>query len=194
MQDTSVSHERRYAVDVLLSGAPARYGERMLPRRASALDLVRRVARSLMHAGRSLAPSRAPYPGDAATARETAYAPKPDGRPDPGEIVWTWVPFEEDHALGKDRPVLLIGREEGWLVGLPLTSKDHDRDAAQERSMGRTWVDIGSGPWDRRDRPSEVRVNRLVRVDPRAVRREGAVLPRARYEEVLAAVRLAGLT
>lgn len=25
----------------------------------------------------------------------TEYAPDPDGDPDPGEIVWTWVPFEE---------------------------------------------------------------------------------------------------
>ena len=26
------------------------------------------------------------------------YAPQPDGSPDPGEIVWTWVPYEEDHT------------------------------------------------------------------------------------------------
>ncbi len=25
----------------------------------------------------------------------TEYAPAHDGDPDPGEIVWTWVPFEE---------------------------------------------------------------------------------------------------
>jgi hypothetical protein len=25
----------------------------------------------------------------------TEYAPDHDGDPDPGEIVWTWVPFEE---------------------------------------------------------------------------------------------------
>ena len=46
------------------------------------------------------------------------YAARPDGRPDPGEIVWTWVPFEEDHTQGKDRPVLLIGRDGRWLLGL----------------------------------------------------------------------------
>lgn len=26
----------------------------------------------------------------------TSYAPDRDGDPDPGEIVWTWVPFEEN--------------------------------------------------------------------------------------------------
>ncbi|GAB5080487.1 hypothetical protein ARTHROSP310_36360 [Arthrobacter sp. AD-310] len=28
----------------------------------------------------------------------------PDGEPDPGEVVWTWVPYQEDHGRGKDRP------------------------------------------------------------------------------------------
>ena len=130
-----------------------------------------------------------PYPGDATTLPDTTYAPRPDGRPDPGEIVWTWVPYEEDHRQGKDRPVLVIGREGDWLVALPLTSKDHDRDEQQERRSGREWVDVGTGAWDGRGRPSEVRVNRLVRVDPDGVRREGAVLPRDRYDEVVAAAR-----
>jgi hypothetical protein len=129
------------------------------------------------------------YPGDATRLPDTTYAPRPDGRPDPGEIVWTWVPFEEDHSQGKDRPVLVIGHEGRWLVALALTSKDHDRDEQQERRSGREWVDIGTGAWDPRGRPSEVRVNRLVRVDPDGVRREGAVLPRDRYEEVVAAAR-----
>lgn len=131
----------------------------------------------------------AAYPGDATRLPDTTYAPRPDGRPDPGEIVWTWVPYEEDHSQGKDRPVLVVGREGDWLVGLPLTSKDHDRDEEQERRSGREWVDIGSGAWDGKGRPSEVRVNRLVRVDPDGVRREGAVLPRDRYDEVVAAAR-----
>ena len=109
--------------------------------------------------------------------------------PDPGEIVWTWVPYEEDHRQGKDRPVLVVGRDGLWLLGLMLTSKDHDRDAAQEAREGRHWVDIGSGAWDRDGRPSEVRVDRVVRVDPGAVRREGAVLDRRRFEEVATAVR-----
>ncbi len=130
-----------------------------------------------------------PYPGDATRLPDTTYAPRPDGRPDPGEIVWTWVPYEEDHSQGKDRPVLIVGHDGGWLVALALTSKDHDGDQQQERRSGREWVDIGSGPWDGRGRPSEVRVNRLVRVDPDGVRREGAVLPRDRYEAVVAAAR-----
>jgi hypothetical protein len=133
----------------------------------------------------------AAYPGDFHGIPDLAYSPKPDGRPDPGEVVWAWVPFEEDHTLGKDRPVLLVGRDGPWLLGLPLTSKDHDRDTAQEAAEGRLWADIGSGPWDRRGRPSEVRVNRVVRIDPEKVRREGSVLDKERFLDIAAAVRSA---
>ena len=31
--------------------------------------------------------------------------------PEPGEVVWTWVPYEEDPTRGKDRPVPVIGLE-----------------------------------------------------------------------------------
>ena len=136
-------------------------------------------------------PSPAAYPGDFTGTPDLAYAPNPDGLPDPGEIVWTWVPYEEDHAQGKDRPVLIVGRDGQWLLGLMLTSQDHDRDARDEARHGRQWIDIGSGGWDTRGRASEVRVDRVVRVDPATVRREGAVLDRARFEEVADAVRAA---
>ena len=117
------------------------------------------------------------------------YAPRDDGSPDPGEIVWAWVPFEEGDGRGKDRPVLVIGRDGGALLGLMLSSKDHDVDAADEARHGRHWVDIGTGPWDRQGRPSEVRVDRVLRIEPGDVRREGATLDRARFDQVAAEVR-----
>lgn len=117
-----------------------------------------------------------------------SYAPHPDGQPDPGEVVWTWVPYEDDPSQGKDRPVLLIGRTSlGVLLGLYLTSKDHDRDATQEARAGRFWLDIGTGAWDSRGRPSEVRLNRLLHVDPDAVRREGAAVSQPVFDQVIAA-------
>ena len=134
----------------------------------------------------------AAYPGDFTGTPDLVYAANPDGRPDPGEIVWTWVPFEEDHQQGKDRPVLLVGHDGRWLLGLMLTSKDHDRDAAQEARYGRQWLDIGSGAWDRAGRPSEVRLDRVIRIDPAAVRREGATLDRRRFDQVASAVRALG--
>ena len=135
------------------------------------------------------AAGRSTYPGDFRGRPPMSFAPQPDDVADPGEIVWTWVPFEEDHTRGKDRPVLVVGRDDGWLLALMLTSKDHDRDEAQEARAGRHWVDIGAGDWDRQGRPSEVRVDRVVRVDPTAVRRAGAALDRRTFEAVADAVR-----
>lgn len=132
------------------------------------------------------------YPGDYRGVPEMVWAPRADADPDPGEVVWTWVPFEEDPSQGKDRPVLLIGRDGPWLLAVALTSKDHDRDAAQEAREGRLWVDIGSGDWDRQGRPSEVRVNRIVRVDRGRIRRDGGCVPRERFEIVARAVRECG--
>ena len=41
--------------------------------------------------------------------------------------------------------VLVVGWDEPYLLALILTSKDHDRDAADEARWGRVWMDIGSG-------------------------------------------------
>ncbi len=129
--------------------------------------------------------SGAPAPA----ASGVVYAPELDGEPDPGEVVWAWVPYEDDPSQGKDRPVLLLapssGADEGRWLGLGLTSKDHDRDADQEASWGRYWMDVGSGGWDSQGRPSEVRLDRLLVLDPAAIRREGAALDRVIFERVV---------
>lgn len=163
----------------------------------SVLSAVRTATRS-SGSGRSpsggaaqQAPAARDYPGDFEGMPPISYAPHADSRFDPGEIVWAWVPFEEDYSQGKDRPVLVIGTDGPWLLALPLTSKDHDRDAEQERRAGRLWVDIGSGAWDSSGRPSEVRVNRTLRIDPARVRRQASALSRDRFEQVEQAVRAA---
>jgi hypothetical protein len=124
------------------------------------------------------------YPGDFVGAAKLYYSPKPDGQPDPGEIVWSWVPFEEDYSRGKDRPVLLVGRDGAWLLGLMLTSKDHDNG-----TRAGDYVDLGAGPWDRQGRPSEVKLDRVIRLNPKAVRREGAVLGKPQFQEVSQALK-----
>ena len=49
------------------------------------------------------APVPAPRPGRAVRSRQLVYAPQLDGDADPGEIVWTWVAYEDDRGRGKDR-------------------------------------------------------------------------------------------
>ncbi|MCB5275690.1 hypothetical protein BJG92_03241 [Arthrobacter sp. SO5] len=125
------------------------------------------------------------YPGDFSGTAAVLYAPSPNGRPEPGEIVWTWVPYEEDYSQGKDRPVLLVGSSGRYLLGLMLTSKDHDGDARRADD----YVDIGTGPWDRQWRPSEAKLDRILQVSPKDVRREGAVLDAGRFSLIAAALR-----
>lgn len=126
------------------------------------------------------------HPGDFTGRVRPAYSPHPDGAPDPGEVVWTWVPYEEDASRGKDRPVLLVGHDGPWLLGLMLSTRDHD---ARPDARSGQWVDVGPGAWDSQGRPSEVRVDRVLRIDPEAVRREGAVLDRTRFDEVARSLR-----
>ena len=133
-------------------------------------------------------PRLRPSRGTDRGSRSIGYAPNADGSPDPGEVVWAWVAYEDDPSQGKDRPVLVIGEEGGLLLALQLTSQDHDRDEEQERRAGREWMDIGSGAWDSQGRASEVRLNRLLRLEPGAVRREGAALPKPVFDAVVAAV------
>lgn len=127
----------------------------------------------------------AAYPGDFHGKFTVGYAARPDGEPDPGEVVWAWVPYEEDHSRGKDRPVLLVGRNGGYLLGLMLTSRDRVPDSAASAD----YVDIGVGGWDRQGRPSEARLDRVLQLRPDGIRREGAVLDRNRFDRVASSLR-----
>ncbi|MBO0853070.1 MAG: type II toxin-antitoxin system PemK/MazF family toxin [Nocardia sp.] len=110
-------------------------------------------------------------------ARQIVYCPHLDGRADPGEIVWTWVPYEEDPANGKDRPVLVVGRDRKTLLGLMLSSN-------AVRGAEHDWVGIGSGPWDYQGRESWVRLDRVLEVPEAGIRREGAILPRKTFDRI----------
>ena len=115
-------------------------------------------------------------------ARRLVYSPNLDGRADPGEIVWTWVTYQEDPTRGKDRPVLVVGRDRATLLGLIMSSQE--RHAAD-----RDWVGIGSGSWDDADRSSWVRLDRVLDVPEESIRREGAILERNVFEVVAARLR-----
>jgi len=141
------------------------------------------VLRQLVDAGLKLLTPRPTGRGSVRSAptgdraRRVVYAPDLDGAADPGEVVWAWVPFEEDARRGKDRPLLVVGRAGGELLGLMLSSQ-HKRDGEPG------WVGIGSGAWDREGRESFVRLDRVLEVAENGIRREGAVLPRDRFERV----------
>jgi hypothetical protein len=110
------------------------------------------------------------------------YAPDLDGQADPGEIVWTWVAYEDDPSRGKDRPVLVVGRDRRNLLGLMLSSQE-------KHAADHNWVGIGAGCWDELGRGSFVRLDRVLDVPEEGIRREGAVLERTVFEVVAARLR-----
>jgi hypothetical protein len=130
---------------------------------------------------RAASPSRS-TPTGAHAGRRLQYAPQLDGAADPGEVVWTWVPYEDDPAQGKDRPVLVVGRDGRTLLGLMLSSQ-HDRDGQ------RNWLALGAGGWDRSARPSWIRLDRVLEIHEDGIRREGAVLDRSRFDLVAGQLR-----
>jgi hypothetical protein len=159
---------------------------------------VRRILSSIF--GRTSVPSPAgptpvvPRPGTPAPSarRVLEYTPDLDGDADPGEVVWGWVAYEDDPAQGKDRPVLVVGHDDGDSVGasgdggivlaLMLSSQDyHESDPA--------WLPLGAGAWDGEGRPSWVRLDRVLEMPADGIRREGAILDRSRFDRVAAALR-----
>jgi PemK-like, MazF-like toxin of type II toxin-antitoxin system len=130
-------------------------------------------------AGRPVTSNSAPT---AYRARRLVYSPNLDGRADPGEIVWTWVTYEDDPTRGQDRPVLVVGRDRSTLLGLMMSSQEgHAAD--------RDWVGIGCGSWDDDGRPSWVRLDRVLDVPEEGIRREGAILERAMFDIVASRLR-----
>src|ERR1700744_1259914 len=102
-------------------------------------------------------------------ARKLVYSPNLDGRADPGEIVWTWVTYQEDPTRGKDRPVLVVGRDQQTLLGLMMSSQE-------SHAADRDWVAIGSGSWDDEGRKSWGRLGPGLALPREGLRREGAIM------------------
>ena len=155
------------------------------------MSLLRRLGAALTRVLRPATPPpatlrRAEEPGRAGSTATVAvtppgprglrvsYAPERDGAPDAGEIVWTWVPYEEADGRGKDRPVLVIaahGADRVYAVRLTSTAHTGDGD----------FVAIGAGEWDSRGRPSWVDIDQLYSVHLRGLRREASALDRRQF-------------
>ncbi|GAA2014614.1 type II toxin-antitoxin system PemK/MazF family toxin [Microbacterium ulmi] len=102
------------------------------------------------------------------------YTPDKDGDPDAGEVVWTWVPYDERDGRGKDRPVLVIGRQSVERVyAVRLTSKSHEGS--------RDFLSIGPGSWDSQGRPSWIDIEQIYSVHADGMRREASVLDLDRF-------------
>ena len=80
-------------------------------------------------------------------------------------------------GLVNRRHVVVVGREGDTLLGLMLSS-----NARRDGEAG--WLALGTGTWDAERRPSFLRLDRVLDVPEAGIRREGAVLDRARFDTV----------
>ncbi len=91
------------------------------------------------------------------------------------------MPYTENDGRGKDRPVLIIGRQDADRVfAVRLTSKSHDGD--------RDFLSIGTGTWDSQGRPSWIDIEQLYSVHAAGMRREASALDTERFDRVAAAL------
>jgi hypothetical protein len=58
-----------------------------------------------------------------------------------------------------------------------------------DRGGQRHWFPLGPGAWDRQQRPSWVRLDRVLTVAEDGIRREGAILDRGRFDAIAAELR-----
>ena len=87
------------------------------------------------------------------------------------------MPYTENDGRGKDRPVLVIGRQDAQRVyAVRLTSKPHEGD--------HDFLALGTGAWDSRGRPSWVDIEQLYSVHAAGMRREASALDLKRFVKI----------
>ena len=159
--------------------------DRRPPARGSAGSGGRRASdvTSATSPGRTGPEATIEVPAAALARTRVEFDPRVDAEPDPGEVIWTWVPYEENDGRGKDRPVLIVARDTPRSVlALQLTSKPHDDDS-------RHFVFVGAGPWDSQGRPSWARLDRVFRVFESGMRREASSVNAAQFAAVSTALK-----
>lgn len=108
--------------------------------------------------------------------RSIYYAPDMDGRADPGEIVWANM-MDKRTKKPYERALVVIGRSREQLLGLMISPNDAH---AEEDN----WLDIGAGAWDRGGRRCWVRLDSVVAVPELWTKRQGAIIPRRRFDRI----------
>ena len=110
----------------------------------------------------------------------TSHAPTPTPRPQQPQPRGNAHRYEDPAT--SNRPHTSI-REASIADALAHASYQPIMDAA-----GRYWFDIGTGAWDSKGRPSEVRLDRALWVKATDVRREGSILPEVTWRRIVDAL------
>ena len=151
------------------------------PTTSAIAGVVRRFGRGARRDGAVPRPPGHTIRGVARVDISISYEPQSDGKPDPGEVVWLWIPYKEDASIGKDRPALAVG----WVPSTP-------RDDVAVVPLTSKWhagvLPVGIGSWDGGRQRSYAKVDQIYVVDRIDVRREGATLAKHAFDQVIRAL------
>ena len=105
-----------------------------------------------------------------------------DGHADSGEVVWVWTPTDGTDSPPRERAVLVIGRTSNSVLALLISpNPTHDHDPR--------WTSIGTGEWDEAGRPCWIRVDRVLEIQEKYLRRQGVLFPKRRFERIATRLR-----
>lgn len=78
--------------------------------------------------------------------------------------------------------MLVVGHTQDSLLCLVISPDS-------QHSTDPKWMRVGTGDWDAKGRPAWVRLDRVVEVPLRDIRRSGAIVPRGRFERIASTLR-----
>lgn len=122
------------------------------------------------------------FPADE-KARALAYAPDIDGQVEAGEIAWLWVPAYGPDKPPAERAMVVVGRANREdVLGLLISPEQcHDEE--------HNWLAIGPGGWNPSGETCWVRADKVIQVPEHSVRRQGVLLPEARFDRIARVLR-----
>ena len=100
-----------------------------------------------------------------------------DGQADPGEVIWVWIQPNLPGHPARERAMVVVGRSQHLLLGLLISPNP-------EHANEDNWIDIGSGGWDVAGCQCWVRLDKILEVPESTIRRQGAIIPKSRFERI----------
>lgn len=118
----------------------------------------------------------------ATVARPLYYAPAMDGQPEPGEVVTVYADLTGSGAGAEEHSALVVGHRHASLLCLVISP-----DPAHANDDN--WLAIGAGDWDHSGNPGWIRLDQVLSLSIRDIRRHGAVFTRQQFHRVASRLR-----
>lgn len=113
-------------------------------------------------------------------SRPLYYAPAMDGQPEPGEVITLYADLTGNGPA--EHSALVVGHRRAFLLCLVISP-----DPAHANDDN--WLAIGAGDWDHTGNPGWIRLDQVLGLSIRDIRRHGAVFTRQQFHRVASRLR-----